>query len=94
MGKQYKSHRRASIMNSKLRVRVHCRQQFRHMVKWLVDEKWEFGYRRLGTGDSFTPETYELVIRNIHWATNLVTIAERLARYDYDSEGEEERDAA
>lgn len=91
MSKKYTSHSQASVMHCELIVDALCRQQFRKVVQWLIDEEIRFSFERLGTGDSFKPETYRLTIEDICWAHNVVRIAKKLAKFDYDIDGPEER---
>lgn len=73
---------RASIVTTRLEVRVYWNRQLNKVIKYLVDQDMEFEFKIID-GDSVTLTEYILIIPAVHWAENLITLAKILKECDY-----------
>ena len=69
---------RASIMTTTMTVEVLCKEQFVHLVGWLVEQEYHFEFETTDDGNK-----YSLTVIDLPWMANVEELAKKFKEFDY-----------
>ena len=82
---------RASIFNTDVDISFYCSSQVNDLLPYLMAEGFDFEITH-HRGDSLTPDSIILTVKEICWARNVTHLFKELEKYDYNAGQEDDNE--